>query len=981
MRRAWTALAAAAVVAAGLLGIRVRADVSAAADWRLTGGIATVTPAGPLLYVGGTFTELFTPSSVEPQFYDLVTGQVRSDCARSTDPQRSLFGYTDLRGGLLVPLDGSEAFADQLGAFAPPPGSTMARIGDNCLWDRQFAGEAINPLDPSDLTIGVPVRVGNLIFASNAIFGSDLKLRAQVASFSADSGRRTASAEYRDKSEIGMLGAAPTRAIVRVRTASDPTYVLGAIDPATLALTESTTVLTDESNGVRSWVRGNRLYRYLPAPASLLEAYDLSTLQPLAGWTAPVIPALLDLEVVGSRVFVTATVVNGRTVAAPAALVAATGAVDASWAPPALTRKLPLPGGQTYEPTLTALAIDGARLYFSGDFERVGGLDRGGQAALIVSSGTLDSWDTAPWVVSPVETTSTALLTTRPAALNRTTRRYLAAIDRATGVPTAWDPNDQSRTLQHTPTPVAAIAVDATHVYFASGTSGEVRRADVTTADVDQTWRLLVTRDDGSPGAVTTMAIAGGVVYLGGQFDRISGTTVPATRRRALAAVGADGGLRAWAPTVDGPSGTTLVRAMLHVNGTIFLGGDFTEVNDQLRLGFAAVDTGAGALAQPELFVLGDTSIYGLATDGVQVFIAGTSFGAPLVGAVSVPDSGLTPFRPAITVPRGAAYVAGRLYAGVEFDVDATTPTSRQTAWGRVAGDDAGLVHLLDDGTIEYFVALPGTPPGAPTLSANSAANLVTATWTPDPAGGAPTSYTLYAGSAPGTRDLAAIVLRGTTSFSVNAPTGLYYLSLSARNAHGTSALSNEVAVQAGCIQAPTAPSPLSYTSAGNSLTLWWAASQTATNYTLEAGLSPGGSQLGAVPLGNVQSLAAAAPLGTYYVRARASNACGTSGVSNEVAIVLNGAVVAPQPPTGFVWVMNGRTLAMAWTPPKTGGMATSYVLEAGLAPGGTIAVVPTSAPGLVVPNAPAGTYYVRVRAANPAGQSAATAEATVLVP
>lgn len=979
IRRAWTALALAAVVGAGLLGIRVRADVSASADWRLAGGISTVTPAGPLLYVGGTFAELSTPTTDEHQFYDLVSGAVRGECARSTDPQQAIFGYTDLRGGLLVPLTGRESFADQLGPLVLPQGATMARIADTCLWDRQFAGEAIDPLDQTDTTIGVPARVGNLVLASKSII--DLfSLRAQVASFSADSGRRVAFREYPGKSELGVLGATGTRVIVRVRTGSSPAYTLGAIDPATLTLTESATVLPDESAGVRTWVRGQRLYRYRPAPASLIEAYDLTTLQPASGWTAPVVPALLDLEATPTRVFLTATVVNGRAVSPPAALLATSGAIDNAWVAPPLTRKAPLPNGQPYVPAVTALATDGARLYFSGDFERVGGTDRAGQAALSLASAGLEPWDAAPWAASPLEVTTTAVFSTRPGG-NSASRRYLAAVDRATGAVTAWDPNDQARTLQHTPTPVAAIAVDATHVYFASATSGEVRRADPATADVDPSWRLDVTRDDGTPGVVTAMTVAAGVVYLGGQFDQIAGATVPVTRRGGVAAVGADGALRAWAPVLDGPAGTTLLRTMLLLGGTMFLGGDFTEVNGQLRLGFAAVDTAAGNLAQPEMFVLGDTSLYGLATDGTQVFVAGTSFGSPLVGAVSVPGSNLTPYRPATTVPKGAAFVGGRLYAGAEFDPDAATPTSRQTDWGRVAGDDAGLVHLLDDGTIEYFAAVPGTPPGAPTLTVNSTGNLVTASWTPDPAGSAPTSYTLHAGSAPGTRELAAIVLRGTTTFSVNAPTGLYYLSLTARNAYGTSAFSNEVAVQAGCVAPPAAPAPLSYTSAGNSLTLWWTPSQTATSYVLEAGVSPGGSQLGVVPLGNVQSLSAGVPLGTYYVRARATNACGTSGPSNEVAVVLDGSTAPPQPPAGFAWAMNGRTLTMSWTPPKTGGMATGYVLEAGQSPGGTIAVVPTTAPGLVVPNAPSGTYYVRVRSANAAGQSATTAEATVVVP
>jgi hypothetical protein len=159
------------------------------------------------------------------------------------------------------------------------------------------------------------------------------------------------------------------------------------LNPSTLALTETSVALADETIGARSWVRGDVLYRLRPAPSNSLEAFDLTTLQPKAGWTAPIVPALTDLEVVGGRVFLAARVVGGVTVPPPAALNAATGALDTSWTPPALTRRVPDPNGVPYQPTLTSLATDGQRLYFSGDFERVGGADRDGVAALAVASG------------------------------------------------------------------------------------------------------------------------------------------------------------------------------------------------------------------------------------------------------------------------------------------------------------------------------------------------------------------------------------------------------------------------------------------------------------------------------------------------------------------------------------------------------------------------------------------------------------------
>lgn len=987
-------VAAAALLAALALasrGTAVRADVAATAAWRVASGVATAFAVDSTVYVGGAFTQLYTPSSSEDQFYDPITGQVRTECARSTSTARALFGYPDNQGGLLVPVQSGDTFADSGGAFVPPADTTVVRIAPNCLWDRQFAAGTIDPQDPFNATIGAPARVGNVVVTTNAIINFTTGfLQAQAAAFSAVTGVRT---KFRNDyqagfggqgvSELGVLGASATRVIVRVRTGLVGAYTLGALDPATLDLVTSSSTLADESLGVKSWIRGNTLYRLRPSPSNALEAYDLTTLAPKSGWTAPVVPSLNDVEVVGSRVFLAARVVNNQTLSPPAAVLASSGAIDTSWAPPALTRRVPDPNGVPYQPVLTALATDGVRLYFAGDFERVGGTDRDGVAAVGAASAALDGWDPAPFLVSPLEATTTALLMSRPTGSNRVTRRYLAAIDRATGVATAWDPNDAAKGLLHTPAAVSVVTADATHVYFASAATGEVLRADRTTAVVDQTWKVTVTRTDGTAGAVSTMAVGNGLLYLGGDFERVAGVNFGAAARRWLAAVGTDGRLSTWAPVLDGNAGATWLRTLLVDGGTVYLGGDFNAVNGVYLLGYAAVDAISGAVTQPLMYVPGEnTSVYGLATDGTQVFVAGVAFGAPLVGAASVPDAQLTPYGPTNgVVPTSAAFVAGRLYAGQEYDPDAAEPTTRATRWGKVVADAQGLVHLLDDGTVEYYPALPGNPPGPPVLTATSFGNTVSIAWTPDASAGVPSSYTLYAGNAPGVYNLAAIPLRGTTTFSANVPTGLYYLSVVARNGYGTSAFSNEVAVQAGCVTAPPAPASIGYTKAGGTVSIAWAAAPTAISYQLEAGTTPGTANLGTIPLGNVTRLTTGAPLGTYYVRVRALNACGVGAASSEIAVSLDGSTPLPQTPTGLVATVAAQAVTFSWTPAPAGGLPAGYQIEAGVTPGGVVAVLPTTATTLRVPNAPSGTFYVRVRAVNAAGASAPGADITVVVP
>lgn len=986
------AATAACAIAAALLCVRgtLRADVASAPAWTIANGVSVAVPSGSDVYVAGAFTQLFTPSTVEDQFYDIATGQVRTECARSTDPDQPLFAYPDNQGGLLVPIGFATGFADAGGPFVPAEGTTVLRIAANCTWDRPFAMGTIDPSDSFNVAVNQPARAGGLVVASNSVFDFATGFqRAQTAAFSATSGVRVG---FRDRyqqlggtlvSELGVLGATPTRVIVRVRTGASGPYTLGAIDPVSLNLTESSSELADESLGVRSWVRGTTLYRLRPAPANTLEAYDLTTLQAKSGWTPPVVPAMADLEVAGSRVFLAARVVNGQAVTPPAAVLAASGALDTSWMPPVLTRRIPDPNGIPYVPALTALASDGQRLYYSGDFELVGGLDRDGVAALNVQSAALEGWDTAPWQVTPIEATTTAVLATRPTGANRVTRRYLAAIDRTTGVPTTWNPNDPAATLQHTPTPVSAVAVDATHVYFASATNGQVLRADRTTAAVDQGWRAVVSRSDGTPGVVTSMAVANGLVYLGGTFDAVSGTAFAATPRQWLAAVGIDGRLATWAPVLYGDPGTTWLRTLIAESGTIYLGGDFTAVNGIYLLGYAAVDGVSGAVTQPLMYVQGENSkFYGLASDGTQTFVAGEAFGAPTVGSASVPDAIFTPYAPApAQVPRSAAFVAGKLYAGLEYDPETGVATTRTTEWKRVSADSQGLVHVRDDGLVEYFPAIPGNPPGAPTLTAISSGNTVSVSWTPNPSGGVASSYTLFAGSAPGVANLAAIPIRGATTFTAAVPTGLYYLTVVARNGYGTSAPSNEVAVQAGCVAPPAAPAALGYTKFGGSVRLAWSAATTATGYFLEAGQAPGVPNLGAIPLGNITSFAATVPLGVYYVRVRAVNGCGVGPASNEVAVMLDGATPLPQAPAGLTALVAGTTVAFQITPAASGGLAAAFQIEAGLAPGGTIAILPTAATTLIVSNAPSGTFYVRARALNPAGASAPTADVAVVIP
>ena len=96
----------------------------------------------------------------------------------------------------------------------------------------------------------------------------------------------------------------------------------------------------------------------------------------------------------------------------------------------------------------------------------------------------------------------------------------------------------------------------------------------------------------------------------------------------------------------------------------------------------------------------------------------------------------------------------------------------------------------------EVSVIIVGpSAPGAPTLNAPMiVGSSVSLSWSAG-SGGAPTSYTLVASQTPGGAPLATVPLSGTSVTFTGVPSGIYYLRLTASNALGTSAASNEQVV------------------------------------------------------------------------------------------------------------------------------------------------------------------------------------------
>lgn len=183
----------------------------------------------------------------------------------------------------------------------------------------------------------------------------------------------------------------------------------------------------------------------------------------------------------------------------------------------------------------------------------------------------------------------------------------------------------------------------------------------------------------------------------------------------------------------------------------------------------------------------------------------------------------------------------------------------------------------------------------------------------------------------------------------------------------------------------PIAPSNLTATVTGNTVTLSWNAPIGALlGYRLETGTGPGLSNVATTTMGLATSFSApAVPAGTYYMRVRAIAAAGESPPSNEVTVIVGGAAgcaLPPAAPMSLMAALNGTTVQLSWS--AGGGCpATNHIVQAGSAPGlANLAVVNTGPMTGFTATAPPGSYYVRVIAQNAFGTSAPSNELNITV-
>ena len=185
-------------------------------------------------------------------------------------------------------------------------------------------------------------------------------------------------------------------------------------------------------------------------------------------------------------------------------------------------------------------------------------------------------------------------------------------------------------------------------------------------------------------------------------------------------------------------------------------------------------------------------------------------------------------------------------------------------------------------------------------------------------------------------------------------------------------------------VAAPSAPANLTSQTSGHTVALTWSGASGAAQYRIEAGSRAGAIDLATIDTGSTQTsfIANGVGDGVYYVRVRAVVGVSASTPSNEVIVSVGGATPcsgAPPPPTALTSSVSGTVVSLNWT---ASGSISSVALEAGDAPGlsNAAAIVLDGSARVYSTDAPPGTYYVRVRAMNACGSSAASNEVLVNV-
>ncbi|MBS2018280.1 MAG: protein kinase [Deltaproteobacteria bacterium] len=251
-----------------------------------------------------------------------------------------------------------------------------------------------------------------------------------------------------------------------------------------------------------------------------------------------------------------------------------------------------------------ALAITDDALYLGGSFQSVGKVTRLRGAALDLATGELTPFD--PRFTGDIATLaisgSSLFAGGELAAAGAELRPHLVALDRSSGRPTSLDFGVDHDVRALIPRPAEReLVVAGAFTSIGGKPRGAIAKLALGTSDVLD-WDAKV-----AGGTIDVAAVGpDGTVYIAGRFETVGGEP-----REGLAALdGHTGAPLAFRAKIGGDRAS--VTAMALSGNTLYIAGDFVEVNGTKRKGLAALDGRTGAV----LPFSADTS------DGVAALLA-----------------------------------------------------------------------------------------------------------------------------------------------------------------------------------------------------------------------------------------------------------------------------------------------------------------------------------------------------------------------
>jgi hypothetical protein len=374
------------------------------------------------------------------------------------------------------------------------------------------------------------------------------------------------------------------------------------------------------------------------------------------------IPHVNDLAVRSNTVYAAGCFdsIGGSERGGVAALDVSTGAA-AEWKPllgPRYTGYAP--------PTCEAVVVHGGVVYVGGWFNTVDGRSRPGVAALEVATGAVTDWN--PRANGPVKALATdgdeIYVGGEFGMLGLWEHRAgLAALNATTGMVKPWNPNPDG-------TIVTSLAVRGGAVYVSGDFASIGGKLRSYIAALDTTNGEASAWNPGANDIARAMVLSGNTLYVGGQFTQIGGQ-----RRKYIAALDATNGVvTAWNPEADYD-----VFALASSGSTIYAGGLFERMGGQPRNSIAAIDAVAGTATEWNPNAEGHGWVSALVVQGSTIYVGGSfdRIGGQArngLGAIDGVTGGATAWDPA-PVAGGHFYpevdalacIGGRVYVGGDF--------------------------------------------------------------------------------------------------------------------------------------------------------------------------------------------------------------------------------------------------------------------------------------------------------------------------